>query len=156
MGTSILLHTVFRRLRGILSLALIWALVWLPTGVVLGWALGWTGHSLTLRAPMWYLAVWTLLGASSGAIFALLLATLERRRTLDQLSARRLATWGAVAGAALPVVVSLVIVSVVSDLSLASDAPLVFVLMALLSTCAWGTLKIAQRGATVDHLTPPT
>jgi hypothetical protein len=118
--------------------------VWLPAGVILAFLLGWTGNSL------WFLGLWTTLGAASGAIFALLLARFERRRSLHELSARRLAIWGATAGAAIPIVGSFLLVSLVTDVSLGSDAPIVFAALALLgASCAWATIAIARRGSTV-------
>jgi hypothetical protein len=149
------MRTFFRRLRGTLGLASLWAAVWLPTGVLLSLVLGWTGHSL--RLPSWYLGAWTVLGASSGAVFAMLLALFERRRSLQDLSVRRLSIWGAAAGAALPIAGSLLLVAFVSGLSLSSDAPVVFAVLALLgASSAWATLTIARRGATGEQVAPPT
>ena len=130
--------SILRRIRGAVSVALIWAVAWLPIGVLVAIWKGW------LSTP--FLAVWTALGASAGAVFALLLATLERRRTLEDLSTRRLTIWGALGGAALPVVGSLLIDLLVPNVSLAGDAPAVFGVMALLgAACAWATLRIARR-----------
>ena len=138
---------MFRRLRAALSLASLWAAVWLPAGILLGFLFGWTGRSW--RLPLWYPVVWTLLGASSGAVFAVLLATLGRQHTLGELSPRRLAVWGATVGAAIPVGGSLLLMAFIPDLSLTQDATVVFALMALLGTaCAWASLKLARRGAT--------
>ena len=146
---------MFRRLRAALSLATLWAAVWLPAGIVLGFVFGWTGRSW--RVPLWYPVVWTLLGAACGGVFAFLLAALGRQHTLDELSPRTLALWGATAGAALPVGGSLLLIAVVPDLSLTQDATVVFALMALLgAVCAWASLKIAQRGASSHVDVPPT
>ena len=146
---------MFRRLRAALSLASLWAAVWLPAGVVLGLLFGWTGHSW--RLPLWYPVIWTLLGASSGAAFALLLAALGRQHTLDELSPRTLALWGATVGAAIPVGATLLLMAFVPELRLTQDATVVFASMALLgSVCAWASLKIARRGATLHVDAPPT
>jgi hypothetical protein len=138
---------MFRRLRAALSLASLWAAVWLPVGIVLGFIFGWTGRSW--RIPLWYPVVWTVLGASSGAVFAFLLAALGRQHALDELSPRTLALWGATAGAALPVGATLLLIAFIPDLTLTQDPTTIFALMALLGgTCAWASLKIARRGAT--------
>lgn len=137
---------MLRRIRGALSVALIWALAWLPFGVVVGLWKGWVSLPPRHEIDLWFVAVWTLLGACAGGVFAILLAALERYRTLSELSPRRLAAWGAIGGAGLPVAGSLLI-TLLTDLSLASDAPGIFALMALLgATCAWMTLRIARRG----------
>jgi hypothetical protein len=129
-----------------LSLASLWAAVWLPVGIVLGFIFGWTGRSW--RLPLWYPVVWTGLGAACGAVFAFLLAALGRQHTLDELSPRTLALWGATAGAALPVGGTLLLIAFIPDLRVTQDATIVFALMALLgATCAWASLKIARRGA---------
>jgi hypothetical protein len=148
-------RTFLRRLRGAISLALLWAAVWLPAGALLTLLSGWTGHSL--RLPLWYFGIWTALGALSGGVFALLLAVLERRQSFQQLSARRLAIWGAIAGGAIPIGGSLLIVALFSDLSLSADAPSAFASMALLgAACAVATLSLARRGAPVETGAPPT
>jgi hypothetical protein len=136
---------MFRRLRAALSLAALWAGVWLPAGIVLGFVFRWTGRSW--RIPLWYPVVWTLLGASCGGLFAFLLAALGRQHTLDELPPRRLALWGAIAGAALPVGGTLLLLALIPNASLTPDATVVFAVMALLGgACAWASLKIAQRG----------
>jgi hypothetical protein len=137
-----------------MSLASLWAAVWLPAGIVLGFVFGWTGRSW--RLPLWYPVVWTLLGACCGGVFAFLLAALGRQYTLDELSPRHLALWGATAGAVLPVGSSLLLMAFVPHLSLTQDATAVFGLMALLGgACAWASLKIARRAGAPDIDTPP-
>jgi hypothetical protein len=145
---------MFRRLRAALSLAALWAAVWLPAGIILGGVFGWIDHSW--RRPLWYPVVWTLLGASSGAAFAFLLAALGRQYTLDELSPRHLAVWGATAGAALPVGSALLLMAFIPGLSLTQHATLVFALMALLgAACAWASITIARRRAAVHIEAPP-
>jgi hypothetical protein len=147
-------RTFLRGLRGTLSLAALWAAVWLPAGIILGFVLDWAEHSL--RPPFWYLG-WTALGASSGASFALLLALFERRRSFQELSTRRLTVWGAAAGAALPIAGTRLLVALMPDLRLSSDTPILFAVLALLgASCAWATLAIARRGATVERAAPPS
>jgi hypothetical protein len=129
---------ILRRIRGAASVALIWAAAWLPVGVLVAAWKGWLSPE--------FLGVWTLLGACAGAVFAILLATLERRRTLEDLSPRRLTMWGALGGAALPVGGSLLIDLLVRGTSLTGDAPVIFGILALLgAACAWATLRIARR-----------
>jgi hypothetical protein len=141
---------MFRRIRAAVSLASLWAAVWLPAGIVLGFVFGWPNHSFS--TPLWYLGVWTLLGASSGGVFALLLATLGRQQTLNDFSPLRLAVWGAIAGAVLPIGGTLLLLALVPGLSLTQDATAVFAVMALLgSACAWASVKIAMRSAELQR-----
>jgi hypothetical protein len=92
-----------------------------------------------------FLAFWTGIGILSGAVFAALLATLERDQTLERLSARRVAVWGALGGATVPVLSTLVVLAV-TNLHLSADAPPVFIAMAALGTaCALATLWLARR-----------
>jgi len=144
---------VLRRLRAAFSFAVLWAAVWLLVGMVVAWFSGWTADSLR-NLPSWYPVLWTLLGASGGVIFALLLATLGRHHTLSDLSARGVARWGAAAGAALPIAGNLLLIIILPDLRFAAGAPVMFALVVALGAgCAWGSLRMARRGATSA---PPT
>ncbi len=94
-----------RRLRGILIAAIIWAIVWLPLGLaLLGLRRRSPGDCVYCPADfvIRFLGIWTLWGALSGAIFAVVLAVAERRRTLAELSFARVAVWGAIGSLALP------------------------------------------------------
>lgn len=98
---------VFRRLRGILGMATVGAVVWAPVGVLL--AVGrlfaqiyWSGMVLPQQWSWWpfaarVAAIYAIWGALSGAAFALVLVTAER--SIDgvrSLTVGRAASWGAV------------------------------------------------------------
>ena len=138
-----------RRLRGILVAAVIWAIVWLPLGLALPWLRRRPLDQCVYCPPSFvirFLGIWTLWGALSGAIFAVVLAIAERRRTLADLSFARVAVWGAIGSLALPGAMT------ISDVmrSAAPDSER-FVLMALGiaaalgAGCAAGTLALARR-----------
>ena len=98
---------MLRQLRAILSVATVWALVWLPIGAVV--ALYATSRppqpSDLLHRPVEFrvfLSVWTVWGALSGAAFALVLRSAERRRRLAELSLGRTALWGGLGAIAIP------------------------------------------------------
>jgi hypothetical protein len=63
-----------------------------------------SGQRIDLLSFAWTIFLnWTLVGAISGAVFAVTLSIAERRKqSLEALSMRRVAVWGAVAGAGLP------------------------------------------------------
>jgi hypothetical protein len=98
-----------RKTRGTLGTVVTWSAGWALFGLALGAlrvvllsALG-GAH----QAPLVVLAVpvlrWAVLGAAAGAFFAFLVRRAGRRvPSLEALSARRAAAWGAAAGLALP------------------------------------------------------
>jgi hypothetical protein len=105
---------IWRRLRGILGVALLWAVAWLPLGLLLGLYSYWREGPMDFDASWppghffshvgWFLAFWATAGAISGALFALVLAIAERHRTLRDLSTRRMALWGALGSVLVPAV----------------------------------------------------
>jgi hypothetical protein len=144
-------HDMFRRLRSALVLGAIWGAVWFPVGIVVGLVF------TRLYDPTWTnflsgLAAWTVIGVSSGATFALLVAMFERNRTIQQLAVARLALWGMIGGAALPVAAILVLLKYVPGAHLSSSGRAVFALMAVLgSVCAIATLWLARRDAPMQQ-----
>ena len=132
--------------------ALIWAIVWIPLGLVLPWLRRRPPDQCVYCPPGFvirFLTLWTLWGALSGAIFAVVLAIAERRHTLAELSFARVAVWGAMGSLALPA--ALTILDVVRATS-PSEWRFVFIALgiaaALGAGCAAGTLALARRAAT--------
>ena len=84
---------LLERVRGVLGTAFTWAVAWTGLGVAFG-ALA--GVQLSFWVPM------ALNGAAAGFIagasFAVILSVAERKNTLEGLSLRRVALWGAVGG----------------------------------------------------------
>ena len=120
------MRTILRRLRGVLTTALLWAPVWALAGAAMA---GYQIHRMhrwhrayrddpttaashvptTLEGWGWsYVGekalAFAIAGAISGAVFALVVAALERRRTFGQLAMGRIAAWGALGGMTIPVV----------------------------------------------------
>ena len=98
-----------RRLKAMLMTALLWAISWavvgtLALGVILlvgpnpGVRLG-VLAGLMLRSALY----WMVWGGIAGFSFAGILAVAERRHTLEQLATVRLALWGFLGGALLPI-----------------------------------------------------
>ena len=101
--------SVERRIQAMITTATIWGVAWSLPGLVWmsvlalrqpgGWRYGVGGFLSAI------LQNWTIIGAISGAVFALTLSVAERRRsTLSALSLRRVISWGAIGGAVLPLV----------------------------------------------------
>ncbi len=144
------------RLRGILGTALTWAVVWLPVGVVMALiALNARGDVICLYCPpFWewfppFLLSWTLWGAVSGAVFAIVLMIAERRRSLAELSFTRTALWGALGSLALPAALMARDGFVRGVLIEGGLMFLPLVLIAGLgAACAAGTLRVARQSLT--------
>ena len=94
--------TILRRLRAVVTIALLWALFWLPIGLVLE-SLRDNATFDVVPPPLWWrVALFTTWGAINGSFFAIVLAVAERSRTLAELSQARVATWGAIGSLFLP------------------------------------------------------
>ncbi len=145
-----------RRLRAVLSLAILWAAGWALIGVALGLR-SWLRYASTGHVA-YGIAEWLLrsaipfavLGAIGGGAFALILARAERNRSVGQLSILRVSVWGAFGGA----VAMLVYAAMIGSLVVFATHPLRLALgagiMALLGAgSAGGTLAVARR----DQLT---
>ena len=144
------------RLRGVLGTALTWALVWLPVGVVMALiAFSARRDVICLYCPPfwdWFpflVLRWTLWGAVSGGVFAIVLMIAERRRSLAELSFTRTALWGAVGSLSLPA--AFIVRDAIQAGALIEGrlAGLSVVLTAGLgAACAAGTLRIARQSPT--------
>jgi hypothetical protein len=86
-------------------------------------------------------------GAISGAVFAMLVALLERRREVDTLSSRRTAIWGALGAMALPTTILLIFLAEAPGFTLIQPAVWSLSISAAQgAVCAFGTLALAKRG----------
>jgi len=140
--------SLLRRIRGAGIIAVLWGIAWLAAGIALGLLMQWVGFFDTGLLGLSFLGFWTGIGVLSGAVFAALLATLERNQTLERLSARRVAVWGALGGATVPVLSTLAVLAM-TNVSLTGEALPVFLAMAALGiACALATLWIARRRGT--------
>jgi len=142
----------FRRLRGILGTALVWTVLWLPVSLVMA-----IYRYLPLNrdfpvSPVKLIAVatlaWSVWGGLSGALFATILAIAERRRTFSQLSARRVAAWGALGAIALPGAILSIAIVANPGFNLIPFSLLALTVSGVLGgTCAIGTLALARRAS---------
>jgi hypothetical protein len=94
-----------RRLRGALGIGTLWGATGLVVGKVTGLVVSvWTG--LPLLGTVVSFGVGAAgLGFALGTAFAVVLTTLERQRSADQLTPARAAMWGAIAGVGLALLV---------------------------------------------------
>ena len=93
-----------RRLRGALSIGVIWGALWAVLGAVLAVMVGVVAPQQIGpgEGPARVALILGLVGFFSGLGFAGLLAAAERRRTLHELSLVRVALWGLLGGVAIP------------------------------------------------------
>jgi hypothetical protein len=130
-----------RRIRGAVLMGLTWAVIWAPIGLLIGAIVDPDG---TMDEP--WIMVGTLPGFLAGVIFSVVLGIAAGRRRLDELSVRKFAGWGALAGlllGALPMIVG------DYNPSVARWLPLVVLgsITLLTAASAAGSLALARRSA---------
>lgn len=81
-----------RRIRGAIGLGLTWAAAWFGAGMLLLLVVG--PDAADVPFPVGF----GMLGFLAGVAFSGVLGLIEGRRRFDQMSMRRFATWGALAG----------------------------------------------------------
>ena len=82
-----------RRIRGALLMGITWAVLWAPVGLLIGMIVDPTG---AMDEP--WIAVGTFPGFLGGVMFSIVFGIAARRRKLGELSIKRVAAWGIVAG----------------------------------------------------------
>ena len=129
------MRTWGRRIRGVIGMGVTWAVAWSAAGTIPRWVLGFNPD-----AP--FPIIFGVLGFAAGVAFSGLLVLTERRRSLDQMSLRRFAGWGAVGGLLLSALFARAasldwgdLLTIVPTFALAS------------AVCAAGSLALARRAA---------
>jgi hypothetical protein len=122
-----------RRIRGAIGMGFTWGAAWAVAGTVLAVV-------TRFRADAPFPLIFGVLGFVAGVIFSALLTLTEGGRTLDQMSVRRFAGWGAVGGLLLSAFFARA-----ASLAL-GDVLVVAPTFALASAvCASGSLAMARR-----------
>lgn len=150
---------MLRRLRGLLGIAIVWALAFAPIGLLVG-----VYRALTMRIgfglPPWPLSytlrfilyngmAWGIWGAASGLLFGLILSISERRRTVADLRVQRTAIWGALGAMVLPAAILGLVLALSPGFNVIVPALTTLGISAALgATCASGTLLLARRAKT--------
>ena len=98
------MKNLVRRLRGALGISLTWGALWATIGLVLGVIVGVVSPDQVEpgEGPGRIAAVLGFAGLLSGLGFAGLFSFAERRRTIQELSLGRVALWGLLGAAAIP------------------------------------------------------
>lgn len=124
-----------RRLRGAIGIGIAWGLAWLAAGLVLLAIVG--PDAADVPFPLFF----GFLGFVAGVTFSVVLGLTEGRRSFEQMSIKRFATWGAVGG----LLLSGVMAGAIGVESLVSLGPLFAASGAI---CASGSLALARRATT--------
>jgi len=146
---------ILSRIRGIVGTGLVWAVAWAPVGIAVG-IYAWLrlptdpGVSPLIFLPM-PIAAFATFGAVSGAAFATALAIAERRSSLDALSMRDTAAWGALGGLLFPI---LLVAQTSVGSPLAAVVTMVFLGAAMGASSAAGTLYLARRRPSIPASAP--
>ncbi len=146
--------SIMRRLRGALGIATGWAIGWGLAGAALAGPLSAleNGASPTSLLDRLFTFVWAgWYGLVTGLLFAGVLAFAARRRTFRELTAGRMASWGAMAGVlfAAPPMAYMLVGRMLSpsrpDGLRADDVAYLGGIFVLSVLCALGSLWIARR-----------
>ena len=93
---------ILRVLRGIVTTAVTWAVVWVPVSLIPFGIGSLFGSPLPARVYLTIIIGQAVVGAVNGTVFATILAVAGRRKSFETLSLRWIAVCGAVGGALLP------------------------------------------------------
>jgi hypothetical protein len=142
------MNTLFRKLRGMLGVGITWAVGWAIIMFILGTIIGIVDpDSIDPGEEPWRLALMvSTVGFISGSAFALILSSAERRKSVKDLSTWRAALWGALGGAALPLLTTM------NDSVLVNTIPLGAIFAA--STVAIARRAALREAEQVEHLPP--
>lgn len=138
-----------RRIRGVIGMGLTWALAW---GIVGGGLMEAVVDPRGEILDMWPQTL-AIPGLITGMLFAGMLALMPGRRRIDDLSMRRVALWGATAGAALAAL-ALAAGALPAVPLLLRAGVIVLPMVGLSAASAAGTLLIARRAARAERLPP--
>lgn len=142
------MNSLLRKLRGMLGVGLTWAVGWAIIMFIVGSIIGIVDpDSIDPGEEPWRMALMvSTVGFISGSAFALIFSSAERRKSIRELSVLRSAFWGALGGAALPLLTTM------NDSIMTNTMPLGAIFAA-------STVAIARRAALreaegVERLTP--
>jgi hypothetical protein len=128
------MQKLLRRVRGAIGMGLAWGLAWGGAGIVMAVV---TRFTADVPFPLFF----ALLGFIAGVIFSVILALTAGRRSFDQMSLPRFATWGAVGGLAMSAFFARAASLDWGDLLMVAS---IFVIAS--AVCAAGSLALARRG----------
>jgi hypothetical protein len=101
--------SLLRRLRGMLGMGITWAVGWAIIMCLLANVIAVVDpDSIDAGEEPWRLALMVgAVGFISGSVFAMIFSSAERRKRIQELSVLRSTLWGALGGAALPLLTTM-------------------------------------------------
>jgi hypothetical protein len=135
---------LLRRVRGLLGMGLTWGVLWAGIGAAVGLVLRIGSHFIIVDPILEWSLGMGVYGFVSGVGFGKILWLREGRKSLDQISLRRVALWGAIGAGLVPAVFALLGVGWPSS-SLVGIAEAMLLTGALGGTFAAGSVAIAKR-----------
>jgi hypothetical protein len=133
------MRTIGRWLRGALGTGLIWAALWIIIGVLIMTGLWLVDpDEIGNDGPSHVLPILGIVGFLSGLGFAAMLSLAERRHSFRELSLGRVALWGMLGSAGIP-------------LLMGTDGSTGWLTGTLGALFAAGSVAIARRGAQAEH-----
>ncbi len=133
-----------RRVRGAIGMGIIWGFAWLVAGLILLAIVGLDAADVPFPLFFGFLGFW------AGVVFSAIFGSIERGRSVAQMTVPRFASWGAVGG----IVLALLVVAIAtlggdSGAEMLVLAP-VFAVSGAIS--AAGSLALARKAARGDLL----
>ncbi len=130
------MNSLLRKLRGMFGMGLTWGVGWAIVIFIIGSIIGVVDpDSIDAGEEPWRLALLVgSVGFVSGSLFGLIFSRAERRKSIRNLSVLRATLWGALGGAALPLLTTM------NDATLFNTVPLG-------AAFAAATVAIARRAA---------
>ena len=103
------MKTLFRKLRGAVGIGLTWGILWAVIGYSVSLVIGFFDPDSIDpgESPMFLGAILGVVGFVSGVAFGAVLSLIERKKTILDLSLSRVAIWGIIGSAALPLLTSM-------------------------------------------------
>lgn len=133
-----------RRIRGAIGMGITWGLAWLLAGLVLLAIVGLDAADVPFPLFFGFLGFW------AGVVFSVIFGSIERGRSIAQLSIARFASWGAVGGVVLAMLV--VLIATLGGDSGAEMLVLAPVFAVSGAISAAGSLALARKAARTDLL----
>jgi len=124
---------LLQRIRGAIGMGIIWGVAWSVVGTLPRWVFG-----INADAP--FPLIFGVLGFLAGVTFSVVLALTEGRRSFEQMSLPRFATWGAIGGIALSAIFTRA-----ASLGLGDVLVIVPTFALASAACASGSLALARR-----------
>lgn len=130
-----------KRIRAAVTMGLLWAVPWAIVAVLIGMVVD---PDESMDEMWWVIGAYP--GFLGGVLFSIVLSIAERRRNLSELSVRRFAGWGAVAGLAIGVL-PFMLGTPSAEIDVARLATVVIgSFTAMSAASAAGSLALARRG----------